>query len=123
MGPKVMGNLCQHGFAYAVEEKMVKDKDYDGPFDLYIEQVEVKANPVNSPSQIVLSREGIATGRVLYETRHLKGQFKYRVFIFLAWIAVIVLFVQTILIPLGKWSVDLLNVFSIVNSFLQRVPT
>lgn len=101
--PKVMGNLCQHGYAYAIDKHLERDTGYSGGAGVaYNEVVNVQSVPVDSPSYIVFSQDGILAGRVVYDIEKKHKNWTYRLFIDIAWLTILVIFISNIAYPLVR---------------------
>ncbi|MFH1896512.1 MAG: hypothetical protein ABH814_03545 [bacterium] len=99
--PKVMGNLCQRGFASPVEIVREQTQTSTGSITREIKRVPLVA--VDSPTQIVFTPKGLLAGKVLKEigTKHqFWGKLKYRSFIAILWLSILSLFVLTVAVPI-----------------------
>lgn len=110
LAPKVMGNLCKRGYTVAIDIKTVEDEDYEGAGRIYEEVRFVNTIAVESPARIVFTQEGLLAGKILSEIeKNLWGRYKYKVFIGLIWVTLVVIVVETVGIKLWNWvsSVDI----------------
>lgn len=100
---KVMGNLCQRGFAIPVSVKPREEKDDDGNTALILGGETIKAEKVavNSPDAIVFTKDGLRAGRVLVDIDEGR-RLKYILFLWAVWGTLGVLFVQITLTPILK---------------------
>lgn len=106
----VLGNLCQRGYAIAIERSLEEDINYSKPVGpglyrpgtLYKESINVNNIAIGSPEEIVFTQRGLLAGRVLVEIEDDHGEWKYKTLIIILWFSLTVLFITTILIPFFK---------------------
>lgn len=101
---RVMGNLCQRGFAVAVHRKNIKTPSSMLAGEYVNTETSYTPIAVDSPGEIVFTQEGLLAGKVLAEIEgSWFGKNKYKWFIRLIWLTLGVLFIQVVLIPIFSW--------------------
>lgn len=102
--PKVMGNLCQKGYAVPINVDWIKVKEGFAGGEAHKEIKEISLVAVDSPAEIVFTPDGLIAGRVLMEIETWWGKCKYKGFILLLWLTLVVLFIKIIASPIIRWG-------------------
>lgn len=125
--PKVMGNLCQHGYAHPLNIKYTKNTNTSVTLTLgamYDETLVLEQVAVNSPHAIVFSPDGLLAGRVLHDRENILKRIMYDVLFWASWLTIAVIFAQNIWSPFWNWLVNQYiiyspNILSFAESFLK----